>query len=97
MSEQPFMTVRTSTAGCLAALVLLLSLMSTLIATSSPADSLEATARAVVSAGNEPVALDALIEPLVSPVIESWFAAVRLDTPQIATRARIRTGEILRL
>ena len=95
--KQPSMTARTSAASCLAALVLLLSMMSTIITTSSPADSLEATARATVSAGNEAVALDALVEPMVSPVIESWFAALRLDTPQIATRVRIRTSEILRL
>ena len=91
------MTVRTSAAGSLAVLVLLLSMLSPFIATASPADSLEPTARAAVSAGNEAVTLEALVEPIVSPAIESWFSAMRLDTPQIVTKARARTGEILRL
>ena len=92
-----FTTIRASAVSRLAALVLLLSVMSPFIAISSPADPLAATTRVVESASNEVVALDALIEPLVSLVIEPRFAAVRLDAPQIVTKMRTRADEILRL
>ena len=92
-----FLTVRASTISRLAAFVLLLSMMSPFIANSSPADPLAVTTRVAESASNEVAALDALIQPPVSLVIEPRLAAVRLDAPPIVTKMRTRADEILRL
>ena len=91
-----FMTVRASTVSRLAALVLLVSMMSPFIA-SSPADPLAATTRVIESAGNEAAALDVLVEPLAGLAIEPRFAAMRLNAPQAVTKTRTQTDEILRL
>jgi hypothetical protein len=92
-------TVRPSAVRRVPAFVLLLLLMTSLFAAppSMTAGALEATLSVAESVRNEAASVDALVEPLAGPVVETRFAAVAPQTPLMATIVGTRTHQILRL
>ena len=92
-------TVRTSAVRRVPAFVLLLLLMTSLFAAppSMTAGALEATLCVAESVRNEAASLEALVEPLACPVVETRFAAVVPETPRMVTIVGTRTPQVLRL
>ena len=92
-------TVRTSAVRRVPAFVLLLSLMPSLFAAppSRIAGALEATLCVAESVRNEAASLEALVEPLACPVVETRFAAAVPETPRMVTTVGTRTHQVLRL
>ena len=92
-------TVRTSAVRRVPAFALLLLLMTSLSAAppSMTAGALEATLCVAESVRNEAASLDALVEPLACHVVETRFAAVAPQTPQMVTIVGTRTHQVLRL
>ena len=92
-------TIRTSAAGRVPALVLLLLLMTSLFAAppSVAAGALEPTLGAAESVKNDAALLDALVEPLASPVHCAGRAATVVETPRTIARVRTRRHQVLRV
>ena len=92
-------TIRTRAVRHVPALVLLLLLMTTLFAAppSMTAGALEATISVAESVRNEAASLEALVEPLACHVVETRFAAVAPQTPQLVTIVGTWTHQVLRL
>ena len=92
-------TVRTSAVRRVPAFVLLLLLMTSLFAAppSITGGALEATLSVAESVRNEAASLEALVEPLACPVVETRFAAVVPETPRMVTIVGTQTPQVLRL
>ena len=92
-------TIRTSAAGRMPALVLLLLLMTSLFTAppSAAAGALEPTLRAAESVRNDAASLDALIEPLANPDHGAGVTAAVPEPPRTITIVRTRTHQVLRV